>query len=64
MVIPAIDERDAYWCSLECLGGSKASEAAPDDDDMWSLHDVAVGGSPDSLLEPQTRHYLDAGRDP
>jgi len=32
------------------LGGSKASEAAPDDDDMWSLHDVAVGGSPDSLL--------------
>ena len=48
MVIPAIDERDAYWCSLECLGSSKASEAAPDDDDMWSLHDVAVGGDPDS----------------
>ena len=48
MVIPAIDEGDANGCSLQRLGGSEASEAAPDDDDMWSLHDVAEGGGPDS----------------
>ena len=62
MVIPAIDQRGVDRCSFECLGGGKAAESAPDDDDMWGLHDVPEGGGPDSYVEPHTRHYLDAAR--
>ena len=62
MVIPAIDERDANRCSFECLGGSKASESAPDDDDVWCLHDWRRVAARTRYVQPQTRHYLDAAQ--